>query len=94
MTGASWSERLVRLTRTRVEQLDRPGVSGFLGTPDLVEDLLLLGALEHKVVLGYLNRGALAGTTVEIDDHFTAYDARSVERMGGHCCRTAVKESR
>lgn len=70
------------LLRRLVVSLDRPGVNGFLGTPDLVEDLLLLGALDHKVVFGSMNRGGLAGTAFEIDDRFTAYDAVAVERMG------------
>jgi hypothetical protein len=62
--------------------LSRPGVDGVLGTPDIVEDLLLLGALEDKVVVGSMNRGGLAGTSFEIDDRFTAYDAAAVARMG------------
>lgn len=62
--------------------LSRPGVDGFLGTPDLVEDLLLAGALEDKVVLGSMNRGGLAGTTFEIDDRFTAYDAKAIAEFG------------
>ena len=62
--------------------LSRPGVDGVLGTPDIVEDLLLLGALEGKVVIGSMNRGGLAGTSFEIDDRFTAYDAAAVARMG------------
>lgn len=62
--------------------LSRPGVDGFLGTPDLVEDLVLGGALEDKVVLGSMNRGGLAGTAFEIDDRFTAYDARSIADSG------------
>ena len=58
--------------------LSRPGVNGVLGTPDILEDLLLLGALDEKVVIGSMNRGGLAGTTFEIDDRFTAYDAASI----------------
>ncbi|MDF2738898.1 MAG: hypothetical protein K0S88_264 [Actinomycetia bacterium] len=53
--------------------LSRPGVNGVLGTPDVLEDLLLLGALDGKVVVGSMNRGGLAGTVFEIDDRFTAY---------------------
>jgi hypothetical protein len=53
-----------------------------LGTPDILEDLLLLGALEDKVVIGSMNRGGLAGTTFEIDDRFTAYDAASIATAG------------
>jgi len=62
--------------------LSRPGVNGVLGTPDVLEDLLLLGALEGKVVVGSMNRGGLAGTAFEIDDRFTAYDAASISRSG------------
>jgi DhnA family fructose-bisphosphate aldolase class Ia len=73
----------------RVELLDRlclalsrPGVNGVLGTPDIVEDLLVLGALDGKVVLGSMNRGGLAGTVFEIDDRFTGYDAASLAAAG------------
>jgi hypothetical protein len=62
--------------------LSRPGVNGVLGTPDILEDLLLLGALDDKVVIGSMNRGGLAGTTFEIDDRFTAYDAESIAAAG------------
>ncbi len=53
-----------------------------LGTPDILEDLLLLGALDDKVVVGSMNRGGLAGTAFEIDDRFTAYDAASIAAAG------------
>src|SRR5499427_6052594 len=62
--------------------LDRPGVGGVLGTADVLEDLLLLGALEGKIVIGSMNRGGLAGTVFEIDDRFTGYDAAAIDRMG------------
>ncbi|WP_246281883.1 Cgl0159 family (beta/alpha)8-fold protein [Fodinicola acaciae] len=62
--------------------LERPGVDGILGTADIIEDLLLLGALEDKIVLGSMNRGGLAGTVFEIDDRFTSYTAESIVRMG------------
>jgi hypothetical protein len=72
------AELLARLVRA----LDRPGVDGVLGTADVIEDLLLLGALEDKVVIGSMNRGGLAGTTFEIDDRFTGYDAGSIAAAG------------
>lgn len=62
--------------------LSRPGVNGVLGTPDVLEDLLLLGALDGKVVVGSMNRGGLAGTAFEMDDRFTAYDAASIAAAG------------
>ena len=65
-----------------VTALARPGVTGVLGTPDVLEDLLLLGALDGKVVFGSMNRGGLAGAAWEIDDRFTAYDAPAIEAMG------------
>jgi hypothetical protein len=61
-----------------VTALSHPGVDGFLGSPDVVEELLLLGALESKVVIGSMNRGGLAGATWEIDDRFTGYDAEGI----------------
>jgi len=62
--------------------LSRPGVDGVLGTADVIEDLLLLGVLDDKVVIGSMNRGGLAGTVFEIDDRFTGYDAAAIARMG------------
>ena len=62
--------------------LARPGVDGVLGTADVVEDLLLLGALEGKVVIGSMNRGGLAGTVFEIDDRFTGYTADAIAGAG------------
>jgi hypothetical protein len=61
--------------------LARPGVDGVLGTPDVLEDLLLLGALGGKVVLGSMNRGGLAGAEFELDDRFTGYDAAALAGM-------------
>jgi hypothetical protein len=75
------ADRAELLRRLQIA-LGRPGVDGYLGTPDLVEDLLLLGALEDKVVIGSMNRGGLAGTAFEIDDRFTAYDAAAIAAAG------------
>ena len=62
--------------------LSRPGINGVLGTPDVLEDLLLLGALDDKIVFGSMNRGGVAGAAWEIDDRLTAYDAASIGAMG------------
>jgi hypothetical protein len=62
--------------RTLLERLlnalANPAVDGIIGTPDVVEELLLLGALHDKVVLGSMNR----------DDRFTGYDARTLVDCG------------
>jgi hypothetical protein len=62
--------------------LERPGVNGVLGTADVLDDLLLLGALDGKVVVGSMNRGGLAGSAFELDDRFTAMDATSIAAAG------------
>ncbi len=69
----------------RYELLDRlvaalsvPGVDGVLGTPDIIDDLLLLGALDNKIVFGSMNRGGLPGSVFEMDDRFTAYSTASI----------------
>jgi hypothetical protein len=64
-----------------VTALSHPEVDGLLGSPDVVEELLLLGALEGKVVIGSMNRGGLAGARWEIDDRFTGYDAASIDEF-------------
>ena len=65
-----------------VAALAHPDVDGVLGTPDVVEELLLLGALEDKVVIGSMNRGGLDGATWTMDDRFTGYDAASIAAYG------------
>ncbi|AYL34625.1 MULTISPECIES: Cgl0159 family (beta/alpha)8-fold protein [Streptomyces] len=62
--------------------LSRPGVDGVLATADILEDLLLLGALENKVVMGSMNRGGLAGASFEMDDRFTGHRAEDIARLG------------
>jgi len=61
-----------------IAALENPAVDGVLGTPDVIEELLLLGALEGKVVIGSMNRGGLDGATWTMDDRFTAYDAATI----------------
>jgi DhnA family fructose-bisphosphate aldolase class Ia len=61
--------------------LSRPGVDGVLATADVLEDLLLLGALDNKVVMGSMNRGGLAGAAFEMDDRFTGHRAEDIARL-------------
>jgi DhnA family fructose-bisphosphate aldolase class Ia len=78
MAMASRSDTLERLATA----LSRPGVDGVLGTPDVLEDLLLLGLLDDAVVVGSMNRGGLQGASFELDDRFTAYAAADLARRG------------
>ncbi len=78
MAMASREETLARC----VEALSRPGVDGFLGTADMIEDLAVLGALEGKLVWGSMNRTGLQGACFEMDDRFNCYDVLGVEAAG------------
>lgn len=73
--------RVDLLERLRVA-LSRPGVHGVMATADIVEDLLLLGELDGKLVIGSMNRGGISGSAFELDDRFTGYDAQSIVDMG------------
>ncbi|MEV0977381.1 deoxyribose-phosphate aldolase [Streptomyces sp. NPDC049915] len=61
--------------------LTRPGVDGVLATADVLEDLLLLGVLDGKVVMGSMNRGGLAGAAFEMDDRFTGHRPADLARL-------------
>lgn len=78
MAMGSRSDLLARL----VTALARPGVDGVLGTPDILDDLVLLGALEDKVVIGSMNRGGLQGAVYELDDRFTGYTPDEIANRG------------
>jgi hypothetical protein len=75
------ADRRDMLDRMRTALAD-PGVDGVLGTPDVLEDLLLLGALEDKVVFASMNRGGLQGGSWEIEDRMTAYDGAAIAEAG------------
>ena len=77
---------------SRTELLDRlrtalanPGVDGVLASAEILDDLVLLGALEDKVVFSSMNRGGLAGASFELDDRMTGATAASTAkaRMNG-----------
>jgi uncharacterized protein len=70
------------LLRRLLVALAHPEVDGVVGTPDVVEELLLLGALEGKVVVGSMNRGGLYGAEWGMDDRFTGYEAAAIQRYG------------
>jgi DhnA family fructose-bisphosphate aldolase class Ia len=72
----------IDLLKRLITALGRSGVDGVLATADVLEDLLLLGALEDRVVVGSMNRGGLVGSSFEFDDRFTAYDATTLAAMG------------
>ena len=67
-----------RLLGRLTDVLADPAVDGIIATPDIFDDLLLLGALHDKLALGSMNRSGLAGSSWEIDDRFTAFDVPAI----------------
>jgi len=69
-----------------------PEFDGIMGTPDILEDLLIVNHLlrkgggpsflDGKVMLGCMNRGGLSGVVFEMDDRFTAFTAESIKELG------------
>jgi hypothetical protein len=78
MAMASRPELLDRLATA----VSRPGVDGVLGTADILDDLLLMGVLDDRVVIGSMNRGGIQGAAFEFDDRFTAYTPAVIEARG------------
>lgn len=68
-----------------ITALAHPRVDGVLASADIMDDLALLGELDHRVAVGTMNRGGLAGAEWELDDRFTAYDTAHlvVSRLDG-----------
>jgi DhnA family fructose-bisphosphate aldolase class Ia len=71
--------------------LSRPGVDGVLGTPDIIDDLSVLGLLDDKIVVGSMNRGGLRSASFEMDDRFTGYDIEGIVRDGLDFAKTLLR---
>jgi hypothetical protein len=69
------------LERTMTALAD-PGVDGVMATPDIIDDLALLGALDGKVAIGSINRGGLMGSAWELDDQLTGHTVPSIVEQG------------
>lgn len=69
------------LERT-ITALGDPGVDGVMATPDILDDLALLGALDGKVAIGSINRGGLMGAAWELDDQLTGHTPQAIVDQG------------
>jgi DhnA family fructose-bisphosphate aldolase class Ia len=68
-----------------------PEFDGVMGTPDILEDLLIVNYLikekggesflDEKVMLGCMNRGGLKGAEFEMDDKMTAFTPESIHNL-------------
>jgi len=64
---------------------------GVMATPDIIEELLVVnhlekrlggqGFLDHRVLLGCMNRGGLSGAVFELDDRMTGYTPEGIAAM-------------
>lgn len=79
------------LLRRLALALSRPGVDGVLGTPDIIDDLALLGVLDDKIAVGSMNRGGLRGAVFEMDDRCTGYDVDSMIHDGLDAAKLLVR---
>lgn len=71
--------------------LSRPGVDGVLGTPDIIDDLAVLGLLDDKIIVGSMNRGGLRGASFEMDDRMTGYDVPGMVEAGIDVAKTLLR---
>jgi len=71
-----------RLLEALLVSLAHPEVDGVLGSPDVLEELALLGALEGKLAFGTTNRGGITGAQWELDDRPTAYSPADLRDCG------------
>ncbi|MGC0252381.1 Cgl0159 family (beta/alpha)8-fold protein [Pseudactinotalea sp. Z1748] len=62
--------------------LAHPRVDGVLASPDILDDLLLLGAVDGKLLFGSMNRAGLPGLVNEVDDRFTGHTAAGLAAIG------------
>lgn len=79
--ATAMADRLDLLDRLQIT-LANPAVDGVLASADILDDLLLLGALDGKLMFGSMNRGGLAGSVNEIDDRFTGHTASALANLG------------
>lgn len=87
---SAMGDRYELLSRLAVA-LSRPGVDGVLGTPDIIDDLALLGLLDGKLVMGSMNRGGLRGASFEMDDRFGAYTVPGMVASGVDLAKTLLR---
>lgn len=71
--------------------LENEHVDGVLATPDILDDLLIMGLLENKVVVGSVNRGGLKDSVFEIDDRVTATTPKKISQDRYDFAKTLVR---
>jgi DhnA family fructose-bisphosphate aldolase class Ia len=71
--------------------LKNPGVDGVLATPDILDDLALLGLLDGKLAVASMNRVGLKGAKFEMDDRFASHNFEAIKREGLDMAKTLTR---
>jgi len=71
--------------------LENPGVDVVLGTPDILDDLALLGLLDGKLAVASMNRVGLKGASFEMDDRFAQHNFEAIKRDGLDMAKTLTR---
>jgi DhnA family fructose-bisphosphate aldolase class Ia len=79
------------LLRRLAIALSNPGVDGVLATPDILDDLALLGLLEGKLAVASMNRVGLKGAKFEMDDRFASHNFKGIVRDGLDMAKTLTR---
>jgi DhnA family fructose-bisphosphate aldolase class Ia len=67
--------------------LSNPGVDGVLATPDILDDLALLGL----IAVASMNRVGLKGASFEMDDRFASHNFAAIKREGLDMAKTLTR---
>ena len=84
------ADRYELLTRLATA-LSNPGVDGVLATPDILDDLALLGLLDGKIAVASMNRVGLKGASFEMDDRFASHNFAAIKREGLDMAKTLTR---
>ena len=71
--------------------LKNPGCDGVLATPDILDDLALLGLLDGKLAVASMNRVGLKGAVFEMDDRFASHNFTAIKREGLDMAKTLTR---
>lgn len=88
--ATAMADRYELLNRLAIA-LHNPGCDGVLATPDILDDLALLGLLDGKLAVASMNRVGLKGAIFEMDDRFASHNFEAITREGLDMAKTLTR---
>lgn len=88
--ATAMADRYELLNRLAIA-LRNPGCDGVLATPDILDDLALLGLLDGKLAVASMNRVGLKGASFEMDDRFASHNFEAIKREGLDMAKTLTR---